>query len=202
MLTTMKKFLWFTLTLVLMCGCKPQTPEQIAEKQGQQMKAKMENKIDDLIKNTLEGTLEHPESYQPISTDLSYVMSNMAVYDSKAFVALRDLDHNIEKFNKLDAKKAHSLEANKERETLKAKVSSLADSIQEIQNRPVEFEAIHAYHQFYAKDKLNRKLKRGYHFIIHKDNRTTLLCDQEQLERVQAFAEKLLTRGVNVIEDE
>lgn len=198
----MKKFLWFTLALVLMCGCKPQTPEQIAEKQGQLMRAKIENKIDELIKNTLEGTLEHPESYQPISTDLSYVMNNMVIYNSKTFVALRDLDYNIEDFHKKYGKKTHSLEAQKELETLKDRMGTLTDSLLEIQKSPMEFEAIHAFHQFYSKDKLNRKLKRGYHFIIHKDNRITLLCDQEQLERVQAFAEKLLTQGVNVVADE
>ena len=185
-----------------MCGCKPQSREQIAEKVGQAMKAKVEKNVNERIKKMLDGMLEHPDSYQPISTDLAIVTNNMIVYDSQAFVALRDLDNRIDNFRKEFGKDTVSRAARNELEAMQAMVGVVVDKLNDIEKRPVEFEAIDAYHQFYAKDKLNRKLKRGYHFIIHKDNRITLLCDQEQMERVQAFAEKLLTQGVNVIEDE
>ncbi|MBR5728522.1 MAG: hypothetical protein IKX39_07740 [Muribaculaceae bacterium] len=198
----MKKYLWIIVAFVLICGCKPQSREQIAEKVGQAMKAKVEKNVNERIKKMLEGMLEHPESYQPISTDLAIVTNNMIVYDSQAFVALRDLDNRIDNFRKEFGKDTVSRAARNELEAMHAMVGVVVDKLNDIEKRPVEFEAIDAYHQFYAKDKLNRKLKRGYHFIIHKDNRITLLCDQEQMDRVQAFAEKLLTQGVNVIEDE
>ena len=199
---TMKKLIWLTLLFVLVCGCKPQSREQIAEKLGLAMKAKVEKNVNERIKKMLDGMLEHPDSYQPISTDMSLVMNNMIVYDSQAFVALRDLDNSIAKFRKEFGRDTVSQAARTELEAMQAMAGVVCDKLNAIAQRPVEFEAIDAYHQFYAKDKLNRKLRRGYHFIIHKDNRITLLCDHEQLLRVQAFAEKLLSRGVNVIEDE
>lgn len=198
----MKKYFLIIMVFVLMCGCKQLSPEQIAEKQGLEMKVKVEKNVDEHIKKVLDGLLEHPDSYQPISTDLSLVMNNMVEYDSEAFVALRDLDHSIENFHKQQGNNTKSPQAQKEIENLKARVTGLSDTLQTIQKRPIAFEAIDAYHQFYAKDKLNRKLKRGYHFIIHKDNRITLLCDQEQMDRVKAFAKKLLAEGVNVVENE
>lgn len=198
----MKKYLWIIVALLLFTACKPQSPEEVAEKQGLAMKAKVEKNVDERIKKVLDEMLEHPDSYQPISTDMSLVMNNMVVYDSEAFVALRDLDHDIENFHKQYSKDSKSQQARNDLDSLKVRLQSVCDTLQAIQKRPVAFEAIDAFHQFYAKDKLNRKLKRGYHFIVHKDNRMTLLCDQEQMERVKAFAEKLLAKGVNVVEDE
>ena len=66
------------------------------------------------------------------------------------------------------------------------------DRIHAITKRPVKFEAIDVYHQFYVNDRHNHKVQKGYHFVIHKDNVITLLCDDDELSRVQAFAKRLL----------
>ena len=57
---------------------------------------------------------------------------------------------------------------------------------------PVELVGIDAYHQFYADDKPGHQVKKGYHFIVHKDNNITLLCDNDELLRVKAFATEFL----------
>ena len=77
----------------------------------------------------------------------------------------------------------------------------LADKINAIGQRPVEFEAIDAYHQFNVKSVSGKKVKRDYHFIIHRDERITLLCDDETFNQVQQFADSLLSGKVKLFDN-
>lgn len=190
------------MALVLMCACKPQTREQIAQKMGDAMKQQVEKSANDRIKKMLQGILENPDTYRAISTDMSYVMNNMIIYDSEAFTALRDLDRSIQDFRKTYGNDTTSQAARNEREAMQSMVGVVVDKINQIKQRPVEFEGIDAFHKFSVEDKHKRRIERGYHFVIHKNNRITLLCDHEELQRVQAFTEQLLTQGVKVIQNE
>ena len=58
--------------------------------------------------------------------------------------------------------------------------------------RPVELVGIDAYHQFYAEDQPGHQVKKGYHFIVYRDNRITLLCDHDEYQQVVTFARQLL----------
>ena len=57
---------------------------------------------------------------------------------------------------------------------------------------PVELVGIDAYHQFYAEDQPGHQVKKGYHFIVYRDNRITLLCDHDEYQQVVTFARQLL----------
>lgn len=135
--------------------------------------------------------LIYPESYQPINTDMGIVTNNMIIYDSDAFLALHDLKNAIDDFDKNYGNDTTSQAARQELETIQAMTDVVVDVANKIENRPVEFEAIDAYHQFYAEDRPGHQVKKGYHFILHKDNRITLLCEHEELLRISAFTKEL-----------
>ena len=187
----MKTFLMMALLMLLTIGCTQQSREEIAEKVGRAMINKIEKNVNSRIEKMVKGLLKYPESYQPINTDLGIVTNNMIIYDSDAFIALRDLKNAIDNFNENYANDTTSQAARQELEAIKAMSDVLLDVANKIENRPVEFEAIDAYHQFYAEDRPGHQVKKGYHFIIHKDNRITLLCDHEELLRISAFTKEL-----------
>lgn len=186
----MKTLLIFAL-MFLTIGCTQQSREEIAEKIGRAKIKKIEKNVNARIEKMVKGMLKYPESYQPISTEMSIVTNNMILYDSDAFVALRDLNNTIEDFNENYANDTTSQEARQELRAIQAMSEVVVDVANKIENRPVEFEAIDAYHQFYAEDRPGHQVKKGYHFVIHKDNRITLLCDHDEFLRIEAFTREL-----------
>lgn len=186
----MKTLLIFAL-MFLTIGCTQQSREEIAEKIGRAKIEKIEKNVNARIEKMVKGMLKYPESYQPISTEMSIVTNNMILYDSDAFVALRDLNNTIEDFNENYANDTTSQEARQELRAIQAMSEVVVDVANKIENRPVEFEAIDAYHQFYAEDRPGHQVKKGYHFVIHKDNRITLLCDHDEFLRIEAFTREL-----------
>jgi len=187
-----------TMTLLMMglmlltVGCKRQTPEQIAVIIGRAQMKKIEKDINSRIQDMVVPKLKFPDSYQPISTDMSIVTSDMVIYDSQAFLALRDLNNTIKDFNENYANDTTSQEARQELDAIQAMADVLLDKINTFSSRPVEFEAIDAYHQFYAEDRPGHQVKKGYHFVIHKNNSITLLCDHDEFQQVKAFTRQLL----------
>ena len=186
----MKKLLIFAL-MFLTIGCTQQSREEIVEKIGRAKIKKIEKNVNARIEKMVKGMLKYPESYQPINTEMSIVTNNMIIYDSDAFIALRDLNNTIENFNENYANDTTSQAARQELEAIQAMSGVLLDKMITFTNRPVEFEAIGAYHQFYAEDRPGHQVKKGYHFVIHKDNRITLLCDHDEFLSVVAFTKKL-----------
>ena len=186
----MKTLLIFAL-MFLRIGCTQQSREEIAEKIGRAKIKKIEKNVNARIEKMVKGMLKYPESYQPISTEMSIVTNNMILYDSDAFVALRDLNNTIEDFNENYANDTTSQEARQELGAIQAMSEVVVGVANKIENRPVEFEAIDAYHQFYAEDRPGHQVKKGYHFVIHKDNRITLLCDHDEFLRIEAFTREL-----------
>ena len=186
----MKTFLIMALMLLTM-GCTLQSREDIAEKIGRAMIKKTEKSVNARIEKMVKGMLIYPESYQPINTDMGIVTNNMIIYDSDAFLALHDLKNAIDDFDKNYGNDTTSQAARQELETIQAMTDVVVDVANKIGNRPVEFEAIDAYHQFYAEDRPGHQVKKGYHFILHKDNRITLLCEHEELLRISAFTKEL-----------
>ncbi len=186
----MKKLLIFAL-MFMTIGCTQQSREEIVEKIGRAKIKKIEKNVNARIEKMVKGMLKYPESYQPINTEMSIVTNNMIIYDSDAFIALRDLNNTIENFNENYADDTTSQAARQELEAIQAMSGVLLDKMITINNRPVEFEAIGAYHQFYAEDRPGHQVKKGYHFVIHKDNRITLLCDHDEFLSVVAFTKKL-----------
>lgn len=186
----MKTFLIMALMLLTM-GCTLQSREDIAEKIGSAMIKKTEKSVNARIEKMVKGMLIYPESYQPINTDMGIVTNNMIIYDSDAFLALHDLKNAIDDFDKNYGNDTTSQAARQELETIQAMTDVVVDVANKIENRPVEFEAIDAYHQFYAEDRPGHQVKKGYHFILHKDNRITLLCEHEELLRISAFTKEL-----------
>ena len=186
----MKTLLIFAL-MFLTIGCTQQSREEIVEKIGRAKIKKIEKNVNARIEKMVKGMLKYPESYQPINTEMSIVTNNMIIYDSDAFIALRDLNNTIEDFNENYAEDTTSQAARQELEAIQAMSGVLLDKMITFNNRPVEFEAIGAYHQFYAEDRPGHQVKKGYHFVIHKDNRITLLCDHDEFLSVVAFTKKL-----------
>lgn len=190
-MTKVKTLLMMVVLMLLTIGCTQQSREEIAEKIGRAKIKKIEKNVNARIEKMVKGLLKNPESYQPINTDLGIVTNNMIIYDSDAFIALRDLKNAIDNFNENYANDTTSQAARQELEAIKAMSDVLLDVANTIEQRPVEFEAIDAYHQFYAEDRPGHQVKKGYHFIIHKDNRITLLCDHEELLRISEFTKEL-----------
>jgi len=186
----MKTLLIFAL-MFMTIGCTQQSREEIVEKIGRAKIKKIEKNVNARIEKMVKGMLKYPESYQPINTEMSIVTNDMIIYDSDAFIALRDLNNTIENFNENYANDTTSQAARQELEAIQAMSGVLLDKMITINNRPVEFEAIGAYHQFYAEDRPGHQVKKGYHFVIHKDNRITLLCDHDEFLSVVAFTKKL-----------
>ena len=197
----MKKLLIFALMVVVLAACKQQTREQIAQKLGDAMIKKVEKNVNQRIGGMLTGMLENPDSYEPLSTDMAIVMNNMVLYDSQAFVAMRDMRSHISQYRNTFRGDTTSAAARAEVEVIANMMWVLVDRLNAIERRPVEFEAIDAYHQFNVLSKRGKKVKRGYHFIIHRDNRITLLCDDEEFNQVQAFADSLLNGKIKIIPD-
>lgn len=197
----MKKLLIFALMVVVLAACKQQTREQIAQKLGEAMIKKVEKNVNQRIGGMLTGMLENPDSYEPLSTDMAIVMNNMVLYDSQAFVAMRDMRSHISQYRNTFHGDTTSAVARAEVEVIANMMWVLVDRLNAIERRPVEFEAIDAYHQFNVLSKRGKKVKRGYHFIIHRDNRITLLCDDEEFNQVQAFADSLLNGKIKIIPD-
>ena len=197
----MKKLLIFALMLVVLAACQQQTREQIAQKLGEAMIKKVEKDVNQRIASMLKGMLENPDSYEPLSTDMAIVMNNMVLYDTQAFVALRDMRSHVKQYRNTFGSDTTSAAARAEIETIDNMVRTLVDKLNSMERRPVEFEAIDAYHQFNVLSKKGKKVKRGYHFIIHRDNRITLLCDDEEFNEVQAFADSLINGKVKLIAD-
>ncbi len=197
----MKKILILALMIVVLAACQQQTREQIAQKLGEAMMKKVEKTVNQRIANMLKGMLENPDSYEPLSTDMAIVMNNMVLYDSQSFVALRDMCNHVKQYRITFGSDTTSAAARAEIETINNMVLVLVDKLNAVERRPVEFEAIDAYHQFNVLSKKGKKVKRGYHFIIHRDNRITLLCDDEEFNKVQAFADSLLNGKVKLIDE-
>lgn len=186
------KTLLMMALMFLAIGCQQLTREQIIEKQAHEKMKQIEKEGFPRIQQQIVNNLKYPESYESISTDMSIVTSDMIIYDSNVFVTLRDLEHAIKNFKDLYGNDSTSQEARNELKAMQAMRRIVHDRANALSNRPIEFEGIDVYHQFYANDRPGHKAKKGYHYIFHKDNRTTLLCDDEEFQRVKTFARELL----------
>ena len=188
----MKIITYLMMVLVLLTtGCQQRTPEEVAEIVGRAKINSVGKDVELRVQEMTKRLLIHPESYQSISTEMSVVTSNMILYDSKAFVALRDLNRALEDFHKEYGNDTTSQKVRDELEIMQAMAGVVYDRIVAVTERPVKFNAIDAYHQFYVNDNHNHKVKKGYHFVIHENNQITLLCDHDELLRVEAFAKRL-----------
>ena len=181
------------MLMILTIGCEQQTRKQIAETLGRAQMKRIEKNVNSRIQEMVVPMLKYPESYQPISTDMSIVTSDMIIYDSDAFIALRDLNHAIKNFHEEYGNDSSSQAAIRELNVIQAIADVVQDRVNVINNRPVKFEGIDAYHQFYADDRHGHQVKKGYHFIIHKDNRITLLCDQDEFLQVKDFIKQVIS---------
>lgn len=189
----MKKiFIYLIMALMLLTtGCQRRSPEEVAQIIGSAKINSLEKDVESRVQKMTKNMLIHPESYEPISTEMSVVTSNMLLYDSQAFVALRDLNRALEDFQEEYGDDTTSQAVRNELDVIQAMAGVVYDRIVAVTKRPVKFEAIDAYHQFYVNDNHDNKVKKGYHFVIHKNNKITLLCDHDELLRVEAFAKRL-----------
>lgn len=185
----MKKLTTLLILLLMLptIGCKQPTPEQLIEKQGKAKMKALEKDGFSQIQKMITDMLKYPESYQPISNDMSIITNNMLIYDSKAFVALRDMHYAIKNFNKKYSDETIPQSAQEELEYIQTMGGVVRDRINAINNLPVMFEGIDVYHQFNVKDHHNKVMKTGYHFIVHKNDQITLLCDQDDFLKVQTL---------------
>ena len=183
------KTLLLMALVLLTIGC---AREQSIEKLGREKMEQIEKEGLPHIQKMIVNNLKDPESYEPISTDMSIVTSDMIIYDSDAFIALRDLERSIRDFKETYGNDSTSQEARNELHSMQAMKDVVFDKFNTIKKRSREFEGIDVYHQFYANDRPGHKAKKGYHIIFHKDNHTTLLCDHDEFLRIQSFARELL----------
>ena len=187
------KTLLMLALILLTVGCKPQTRQQRIEKFGREKMDYIEKKGFPKVQKMIVNNLKNPKSYEPISTDMSIVTSDMVIYDSYAFVALRDLERATRNFNEEFGNDTTSQEARSELDAMQNLKDVLLDRVKYANILPGRFEGIDVYHQFYADDKPGHQVKKGYHFIVHKDNNNiTLLSDNDELLRVKAFATEFL----------
>ena len=186
------KFFLVLALMLLTVACKQYTREEVLEMVEQAQMKKVEKKVDSRIRKMVLDKLKYPESYQPISTDMSIVTSNMLIYDSQAFIALRDLNRAIENFHEEYGNDSTSQAARSELSAIQSIEAVVRDRDRVVGSRPVELVGIDAYHQFYAEDKPGHQVKKGYHFIVYNDNRITLLCDHDEYQQVVTFARQLL----------
>ena len=143
------------------------------------------------IREMIVNNLRYPESYKPISTDMSVVTTKMLIYDSKAFVALRDLHYAIKSFNKqYGGNDTLPKEALRELVIIENMGAVVHDRINAINDSTLEFEGIDVYHQFYADEEPNVMLRTGYHFVVHNNGKLTLLCNHEDFVLVQKLIKK------------
>ena len=183
------KTLLLMALVLLTIGC---AREQSIEKLGSEKMEQIEKEGLPHIQKMIVNNLKYPESYEPISTDMSIVTSDMIIYDSDAFIALRDLERSIRDFEETYGNDSTSQEARIELHTMQAMKDVVFDRFNTIKKRSPEFEGIDVYHQFYANDRPDHKVKKGYHIIFHKDDRTTLLCDHDEFLRIKTFSRELL----------
>ena len=186
------KFLLMLALMLLTVACRQYTREEIVELAGQAQMKRIEKKVDSRIRKMVVNKLKYPESYQPISTDMSIVTSNMIIYDSQAFIALRDLNRAIENFYEEYGNDTTSQAARSELSAIQSIEAVVRDRDKAVGSRPVELVGIDAYHQFYAEDQPGHQVKKGYHFIVYRDNRITLLCDHDEYQQVVTFARQFL----------
>ena len=186
------KTLLMLALILLTVGCKPQTRQQRIEKVGREKMEYIEKKGFPKVQKLIVNNLKNPKSYEPISTDMSIVTSDMIIYDSNAFVALRDLERATRNFHEEFGNDSTSQEARSELDAMQNIKDMLLEQVYYSKILPGRFEGIDVYHQFYAEDRPGHKSKKGCHVIFHKDNRTTLLCDHDEFLRIQAFARELL----------
>ena len=183
------KTLLLMALVLLTIGC---AREQSIEKLGREKMEQIEKEGFPHIQKMIVNNLKDPESYEPISTDMSIVTSDMIIYDSDAFIALRDLERSIRDFKETYGNDSTSQEARNELHSMQAMKDVVFDRFNTIKKRSPEFEGIDVYHQFYANDRPGHKAKKGYHIIFHKDDRTTLLCDHDEFLRIKTFTRELL----------
>jgi hypothetical protein len=182
------KTLLMLMLMLLSIGCKQQKSGQDIEALGHDMMKKIEKDDFSRIQEMIVGMLKYPESYQPISTDMSIVTSDMIIYDSETFIALRRLSYAIENFNEMyDDNDVLPDSALQELDYMQYLADYVHKKIDAVNNRRVKFEGIDVYHQFYANDEPDSRLKRGYHFVVHKKGLITMHSSQEDFSRVQAF---------------
>ena len=186
------KTLLLMALVLLTIGCKEQDRGQRIENLAQKKMEHIEKEGFQHIQKMIVNNLKEPESYEPISTDMSVVTTDMIIYDSDAFIALRGLERATREFNETYGNDSTSQEARAELHVMQAMKDVVFDRFKVIRKLPVEFEGIDVYHQFYANDRPNHKTKKGYHIIFHKDDRTTLLSDHDEFLRIQTFARELL----------
>ena len=184
------KTLLMLMLMLLAIGCMQQTSKQDIEKQGQEKMKALEEDGFSRIHKMIVDMLKYPESYQPISTHMSIVTNKMLIYDSFAFVNLRDLQHALEDFNEKYGNDTLPQSAWQEMEDIETLGNFVRDRINAINNLPAEFEGIDVFHQFYAKDHPDNVVKKGYHFIVHKNDKITLLCSHEDFLHVQTLIQQ------------
>lgn len=183
------KTLLLMALVLLTIGC---AREKSIEKLGREKMEQIEKEGFSHIQKMIVNNLKDPESYEPISTDMSIVTSDMIIYDSDAFIALRDLERSIRDFKETYGNDSTSEEARYELQFMQNMEDVVYQRYKIIKRLPREFEGIDVYHQFYANDRPGHKAKKGYHIIFHKDNHTTLLCDHDEFLRIQKFTRELL----------
>ena len=183
------KTLLLMALVLLTIGC---TREQSIEKLGREKMEQIEKEGLPHIQKMIVNNLKYPESYEPISTDMSIVTSDMIIYDSDAFIALRELERSIRDFKETYGNDSTSEEARYELQFMQNMEDVVYQRYKITKRLPREFEGIDVYHQFYANDRPDHKVKKGYHIIFHKDDRTTLLCDHDEFLRIKTFTRKLL----------
>ena len=186
------KTLLIVMLMLMTIGCKRQTHKELIEAMGREKMEYIEKKGLPRIQKQIVNNLKYPESYEPISTDMSIVTSDMIIYNTRAFINLRNLERDTREFKEKYGNDSTSQEA---RNALHA-MQTMKEDVININNaaceRPLEFEGIDVYHQFYANDRPDHKAKKGYHIIFHKDNTTTILCDDDEFLRISTFARQLL----------
>ena len=191
----MMKKIGFCLILgliMLTVGCKQQTRKQIAEALGRAQMKKIEKNVNSRIQRMVVPMLKYPESYEPVHTELSIVTNDMIIYDSQTYIVLRDLRLGLDNFHETFGNDTISQEARNELMAMETLVDMVCEQIEVVLNRPTEYEAIDAFHQFYADDSPGHRARKGYHFIIHKDNRITLLGDQDEFRQVKELLQLML----------
>lgn len=187
----LKSLLLLTLMLLTL-SCQQTTRYQEIEKLGREKMKYIEKEGFPHIEKMIVNNLKYPESYEPINTDMSIVTSEMIIYDSDAFIVLRNLYDALKDYNEKYGNDSTSQEARNALKYIQDKKDALNKMKDVISKRPLEFEGIDVYHQFYANDVPGHKSKQGYHIIFHKDNRSTLLCDHDEFMRLRDFTRDLL----------
>ena len=186
------KTLLIVMLMLLTIGCKQQTHQDGIEAMAREKMEYIEKKGFPRIQKQIVNNLKYPESYEPISTDMSIVTCDMIIFNTDAFIDLRNLERDTREFNEKYGNDSTSQEARNALHAMQTMKDNALYICKAVSKRPPEFEGINVYHQFYANDRPGHKAKKGYHIIFHKDNTTTWLCDHDEYLRIKAFAKELL----------